>query len=70
MKRKRRATLLEAMVFLQKELTIESLGTRAVRIILKEVLPFSWMLYCKEHKLNQDILMDNHEKRLRKGLCE
>lgn len=64
---KKRLTIEEGRKLIKDKLNIDRLGTRSIRIILEECLPFSLNIYCKENKLNPSILMDKHEKSIRKS---
>ena len=66
MKIKKRLTLEEAKELIKRNLKIDGLGTLGARAILENVIPFSWERYCRENKINTNMLMDKHEKDCRR----
>lgn len=63
---KKRATKSQALDFIQYNFHLENLGTYHIRVILNHIFPFTWNTFCKEENLNPEILMDDHEKMLRR----
>ena len=61
---KKRITIEKARELVKDKLDIDSLGSMGLRKI-KDIIPFSWHMYCKDNNLNTNLLMDGHEKRCR-----
>ena len=64
--RKIKITIEEVREIVKKKMDIDRLGTRALRLIANEIVPFSFHCYCNEKGLNPNFLMDKNEKQLRR----
>ena len=69
-KKLRRAKYNEIVEFIKENLIKDKCRITASlhqRAILKDIYPFSWGVYCKKKGLKTDILMDDHEKAVRRN---
>jgi len=66
---KRRATEKEIRQFIFDKLQADNCDIKSTfhqRVVLENIYPFSWRRFCDERRINQKILMDEHEKRVRR----
>lgn len=62
----KRITIEQAKKLCKEKVQIDYLGSFGLRK-MREIIPFSWTVFCRENKLNPELLMDRHEKRIRRS---
>lgn len=59
---KRKVSWNEASKFVYKKLSddirVRNFAPLHLKILIEEIYPFSWYLYCKKHKLNTELKKD------------
>lgn len=64
---KRKLTIQEARKIVKQNLKVDKLGSHAIRTILREILPFSWVVYCRDRNIDPHFKMDDQEKFMRRS---